>query len=191
LSSQFKNFSRLYGNGFFNDTVAGELRFHRIQQSIAENPEFELLGFRHGTAYGEASFISGFFVDGRKTGSEAGQLDMVTAESFFKDGRFPQDFHRAAAPFAAETAGNIFLAHPTQPGRNVNGVNTFEVDTTLPSAIFDPCGSYQGFVTQKVVPLYPNPTGQLRKNLMKNLQFFYDNNNFGDSCAQVFPYGQE
>ncbi|KAH6910881.1 hypothetical protein BKA70DRAFT_1459687 [Coprinopsis sp. MPI-PUGE-AT-0042] len=145
---------------FFNDTVAGELRFHRIQQSISNNPEFELLGFRHGTAYGEAAFISAFFVDGRKTGAEAGQLDMVTAEGFFKDGRFPKDFHRPAAPVdGSSSAASIFRAHPTQPGRNVNGVNTFVVDTSLPSILFDNCGFYQGFVNQRVVPLYPNPTG--------------------------------
>jgi unspecific peroxygenase len=114
---------------------------------------------------------------------------MVTAELFFKDGRFPKDFYRSAAPFGAETTGTIFAAHPTRPGRNVNGVNTFEIDETLPSALFDRCGFYQGFVNQKVVPLYPNPTGQLRKNLIKNLQFFYDNN--GKDCVQVFPYGRD
>ncbi|KAH6910875.1 Chloroperoxidase [Coprinopsis sp. MPI-PUGE-AT-0042] len=192
LFEQFKNFSMVYGNGFWNDTVAAEFRFHRIQESIRNNPEFEILGHRHGTAYGEASFPAAFFVDGRKTGSEAGQLDMVAAaELFFKDGRFPNDFHRPSAPVDGSTAGAIFLAHPTEPGRNVNGVNTFQVDHTLPSGILDPCGFYQGFVNQKVVPLYPNPTGLLRKNLIKNLQFFYDTNGFDGTCDQVFPYGQE
>ena len=32
-------------------------------------------GFRHTTLYGEAAFVSTFFVDGRKTGAEIGQLE--------------------------------------------------------------------------------------------------------------------
>ncbi|KAH6910879.1 hypothetical protein BKA70DRAFT_1268828 [Coprinopsis sp. MPI-PUGE-AT-0042] len=191
LFEQFKNFSTVYGNGFWNDTVAAEFRFYRIQQSISNNPNFEMLGFRHATAYGEASFPAAFFVDGRRTGSEAGQLDMVTAEGFFKDGHFPEDFHRPANVVEGSSLFAIYLAHPTQPGRNVNGVDTFEVDNSIPSALIDGCGFYQEFVKQKVVPLYPNPTGQLRKNLMKNLQIFYDNNHFDGTCDQVFPYGQE
>ena len=179
----------VYGNGFFNTTVAGELRFHRIQQSIATNPKFEMLGFRHNTAYAEASFPATFFVDGRKTGSEAGQLDMVTAERFFKDMQFPVDFHRPAAPVSGQDIGTIYAAHPTLPGKNVNGVNTFEVDTSIGS-ITDPCGFYNGFVNVKVKGLYPNPKGALRRNLNKNLQFFYDT--FADSgCPQIFPYGQD
>ena len=85
----------------------------------------------------------------------------------------------------------IFAAHPTEPGKNVNGVNTFEVDTSIGSAT-DPCGFYAGFVNVKVKGLYPEPTGLLRKNLIKNLQLFYDT--FGgpaSPCEQLFPYGQE
>ncbi|KAH6910883.1 Chloroperoxidase, partial [Coprinopsis sp. MPI-PUGE-AT-0042] len=190
LFEQFKNFSMIYGNGFFNDTVAGELRFHRIQQSISNNPEFEMLGFRHATAYGEAAFISAFFVDGRKTGAEAGQLDMVTAEGFFKDGHFPEDFHRPAAPVDGSSAASIFLAHPTQPGRNVNGINTLRFDNTLPSALSIPAASTKDLSIRRLCPLYPNPAGQLRKNLIKNLQIFYDNSGFDGTCDQVFPYGQ-
>jgi unspecific peroxygenase len=188
---QFKNFSMIYGNGFFNHTVAAELRYHRIQQSIATNPTFEMLGFRHSTAYAEASFPSTFFVDGRKNGSEYGQLDMVTAESFFKDNRFPDDFHRPSAPVDGSAIPAIFLAHPTQPGRNVNGVNTFEVDTSIGSLI-DPCGFYDGFVNVKVKGLYPNPTGLLKKNLIKTLQLFYETFSAqGLDCEQVFPYGKD
>jgi unspecific peroxygenase len=133
----------VYGNGFLNTTVAGELRFHRIRQSIATNPTFEMLGFRHTTAYAEASFPATFFVDGRRTGAEAGQLDMVTAERFFKDNHFPEDFHRPAAPVSGQHIPAIYSAHPTLPGRNVNGVNTFQVDTSIGSLI-DPCGFYTG-----------------------------------------------
>ncbi|KAH6885636.1 hypothetical protein BKA70DRAFT_1337465 [Coprinopsis sp. MPI-PUGE-AT-0042] len=189
LFEQFKNFSMIYGNGFFNTTVSAELRFHRIQESIANNPTFEMLGFRHNTAYAEASFPATFFVDGRKTGSEAGQLDMVTAERFFKDMQFPVDFHRPAAPVTGADIGAIYAAHPTQPGKNVNGVNTFQVDTSIGS-ITDTCGFYTGFVNVKVKGLYPNPTGILKRNLNKNLQFLYDTFS-GAGCPQIFPYGQD
>ncbi|KAH6910884.1 Chloroperoxidase [Coprinopsis sp. MPI-PUGE-AT-0042] len=170
LFEQFKNFSRIYGNGFYNHTVAGELRYHRIQESIRTNPKFEILGFRHTTAY------------------DIGQLDMVTAERFFKDAHFPEDFYRSATPVDASAAALIYAAHPTEPGRNVNGVNTFEVDHSIGS-LTDICGFYAGFVNIKIKNLYPNPTGLLRKNLIKNLQFFYDT--FGGQCEQIFPYGQE
>ncbi|KAH6885612.1 Chloroperoxidase [Coprinopsis sp. MPI-PUGE-AT-0042] len=188
LFEEFKNFSMVYGNGFFNTTVSAELRYHRIQQSIATNPTFEMLGFRHTTAYAEASFPATFFVDGRKTGSEAGQLDMVTAERFFKDMQFPVDFHRPAAPVSGQDIFAIYSAHPTLPGKNVNGVNTFQVDTSIGSLI-DQCAFYTGFVNVKVKGLYPNPTGILKRNINKNLQFLYDTF-AGAGCPQVFPYGQ-
>ncbi|KAH6910872.1 hypothetical protein BKA70DRAFT_1268815 [Coprinopsis sp. MPI-PUGE-AT-0042] len=152
-----QNFSMIYGNGFFNRTVAAELRYHRIQESISNNPPFEMLGFRHSTAYAEASFPATFFVDGRKTGAEFGQLDMATAESFFKDAHFPVDFHRPAAPVDGLE-------------KNVNGVNTFEVDTSIGSAI-DPCGFYQDSSTSK--SRVSTPT------------------RLGGGCEQIFPYGQE
>ncbi|KAH6906949.1 Chloroperoxidase [Coprinopsis sp. MPI-PUGE-AT-0042] len=190
LFDEFKMFSEIYGNGFFNQTVAGELRYHRIQQSIMHNPNFTMLGFRHNTAYAEASFPAQFFVDGRKTGAEAGQLDMATAERFFKDMHFPEDFHRPAKPVDTTAIAAIYAAHPTEPGSNVNGVNTFQVDHSQGS-ITDPCAFYQQFVLIKVHGLYPNPTGMLRRNLNKNLQFFYDTIGGNGTCAQVFPYGPE
>ncbi|KAH6905841.1 aromatic peroxygenase precursor [Coprinopsis sp. MPI-PUGE-AT-0042] len=191
LFEQFKNFSMIYGNGFFNHTVAGELRYHRIQESIATNPNFDIRGFRHTTLYGEAAFVSEFFVDGRKTGAEAGQLDMVTAESFLKDGRFPVDFHRSAIPVAAVGTAQIFAAHPTEPGRNVNGVNTFEVDRSL-GGLTDVCGFYNGFINDKVLRQYPNPTGLLRTNLNKYLDLFYVETGFSAlGCEQLFPFGQD
>ncbi|KAH6905855.1 Chloroperoxidase [Coprinopsis sp. MPI-PUGE-AT-0042] len=193
LFEQFKNFSMIYGNGFFNHTVAGELRYHRIQESIANNPEFDMRGLRHINLYGEAAFVSEFFVDGRKTGAEAGQLDMVTAELFLKDNRFPVDFHRSAIPVAPAGAAQIFAAHPTDPGRNVNGVNTFEVDRSLGGRT-DICGFYRGFINDKVRRQYPNPTGLLRTNLNKYLDFFYATGAFPFAalgCEQLFPYGQD
>ncbi|TFK26066.1 Cloroperoxidase [Coprinopsis marcescibilis] len=188
LFDQFVDFSNRFGNGFYNYTVGGELRFHRIQQSIATNPEFNIRGFRHVTAYGEAAFIANIFVDGRKTGAEANQLDMDSARNFFKDMRYPRGFFRSNKPTAGEGADIIFAAHPTQPGHNVGGVNSFVVDTSL-GGLLDQCLFYTQLVNVTVKGLYPSPTGILRRNLNINLGFLYEALNLPPSCPQVFPYG--
>ncbi|EAU83038.2 hypothetical protein CC1G_08975 [Coprinopsis cinerea okayama7 len=193
LFDQFRNFSAIYGNGFFNMTVAAELRFHRIQQSIATNPEFSFAGLRHITAYAEASFPPIFFVDGRKTGAEAGQLDMAAAESFFKHMMYPPDFHRPAEPVNSD-AQAVFEVHPFQPGRNVGGVNNYTVDESL-GGLLDFCGFYENFVNKTIKGLYPNPTGVLKRNLNINLDFLFEAlPKAGDGsqpCTQVFPYGHD
>ncbi|KAH6891630.1 Chloroperoxidase [Coprinopsis sp. MPI-PUGE-AT-0042] len=190
LFEQFKNFSMIYGNGFFNHTVAAELRYHRIQQSIANNPNFDIRGFRHTTVYGEAALPGVLFVDGRATGAAIGQLDLVSAELFFKDNRFPEDFHRAAAPSSGSSAANmIFNTHPTEPGRNVNGVNTYEADLSRGGHL-DRCSFYKGFIENNLKSQYPNPKGLLRRNLNKNLEFFYAS--FEPlGCERLYPYGQD
>ncbi|KAH6903683.1 Chloroperoxidase [Coprinopsis sp. MPI-PUGE-AT-0042] len=190
LFEQFKNFSSVFGGGFFNLTVAAELRAHRVQQSIETNPEFKFMGLRHVTAFAEASFPAVFFVDGRRTEpGEKFHLDMVTAERFLKDMQMPEDFHRPAQPIEGES-GLLFTAKPLQPGRNVNGTNTFEVDKSLGDLV-EFCTFYTQFVDVTLKELYPNPTGILKRNLNINLQFLFDNLPIGSSappCTQVFPY---
>ncbi|KAH6910882.1 hypothetical protein BKA70DRAFT_1459696 [Coprinopsis sp. MPI-PUGE-AT-0042] len=165
--------SMIYGNGFFNDTVAAEFRFHRIQESIMNNPKFEMLGHRHATAYGEAAFPSRFFV-------MVERLAQILANSIW-----PRQ--KASSKMVVSLKISTDLIHLSTPqiwskssshtrrslARNVNGINTFEVDHTLPSGILDPCGFYKGFVNLKIIPLYPNPTGLLKTNLIKNLKFCY------------------
>ncbi|TFK24496.1 Cloroperoxidase [Coprinopsis marcescibilis] len=190
LFDQFVDFSNRFGNGYYNYTVGGELRFHRIQDSIATNPEFDLRGFRHSTAFGESAFIANNFVDGRKTGAEAHQLDMDSALSFFRDMRFPRGFHRAAQPGGGEGVDVIFNAHPLQPGHNVGGVNNYVVDTSRGS-LFDQCGIYTYMVNTTIRDLYPNPTGVLRRNLNINLDFLYEAFGFTSAdCPQVRPFGR-
>ncbi|TFK18174.1 Cloroperoxidase [Coprinopsis marcescibilis] len=188
LFDQASTFFNRFGNGFYNITVAAELRFHRIQQSISTNPEFNLMGLRHISAYGEAALPVNLFVDGRKTGAEKGQLDMDSALSFFKDFRFPSGFFRAAEPGGAQGADVIVTTHPVSPGRN-EGAGNYVVDDSLGS-VLDPCKFYTQFVNVTVRDLYPNPRGVLRRNLNLNLGFVYEA--LGDpSCPQVFPYGQD
>ncbi|KIJ42638.1 hypothetical protein M422DRAFT_85577, partial [Sphaerobolus stellatus SS14] len=161
LFNELVAFSNQFGGGNYNLTVATEYRFHRIQQSIAENPTFTFISPRIVTAYGEATFPFVFFVDGRKAD---GQLSMKDALGFFRDGRMPDDFHRADASKTSDLVDNgvdaIFTAHPVQPD----------------------------FVNVTVRSLYPNPQGALRNNLNKNLDFFFLS--VAGQCAQIFPYGQ-
>jgi len=187
LFAQLADFSNKFGGGFYNLTVASEIRFQRIQQGIATNPQFSLLSPRFTTAYGESAFILVFFVDGRKADAK---LSMKDALGFFRDSRMPDDFHRTDLSKSADAVnnfiGDIFAAHPTQPGKNNGTVNSFTVDPSSPD-LNDGCGLYENFVNNIVVPLYPNPQGVLRDNLKANLNFF-----FGpfQGCTQLFPYGQ-
>ncbi|RXW15742.1 heme-thiolate peroxidase [Candolleomyces aberdarensis] len=186
LFDQFVDYSSRYGGGFYNYTVAAELRFQRIQQSIATNPQFSFIAPRYFTAYAESVFPVNFFVDGRSTEKK---LDMEAAALFFRDGKYPTDFHRAAQPSGTEGVDMVFMVHPIAPGGNQDDkVNNYVLDPT--SADFDTfCLLYTNFVNQTIRGLYPNPTGVLRRNLIKNLGFFYSG--IADAgCEELFPYGK-
>ncbi|TFK18467.1 hypothetical protein FA15DRAFT_709827 [Coprinopsis marcescibilis] len=187
LFDQFIDFSNRFGGGFYNISVAAELRFQRIQQSIATNPEFDLRGFRHFTAFGETAFAVNMFTDGRRTGAQAGQLDLNAAGNFFRDGRFPNGFHRANKPSAAEGVEVVIAAHFVPPGHNF-GVNNYVPDDSQ-GGITDICAFYRFFINTTMKALYPNPTGVLRRNLNINLDFFYQTLPAQD-CPQLFPYGR-
>ena len=167
-------------------TVAGEYRFHRVQQSIAQNPHFSFTTARFLTGYRDIAFPTIFFVDGRKAD---GQLNLTDALGFFRDSRFPDDFHRIDGSNTTALVNNgaeiIFNAHPIQPGGNNGTVNSFTVDTKSPT-FDDPCGIYTSFV-DIAVSMYPNPQGVLRRNLKLNLGFLHQ---AFQGCTQLFPYGQ-
>ncbi|KAF9453302.1 Cloroperoxidase [Macrolepiota fuliginosa MF-IS2] len=186
LFDELVAFSNKYGAGKYNITVAAELRWQRIQDSIATNPTFSFVSPRYFTAYGEAAFPVNFFIDGRQGD---GQLDLKVARGFFQDMRMPDDFYRASRPMSGDGVDIIANTHPVPPGRNVGGVNNYVPDPT--SANFTTgCLAYQNFVNQTVRGLYPNPTGALIIALNTNLDFFYDG--LGDAtCQQVFPYGRD
>ncbi|KIJ30163.1 hypothetical protein M422DRAFT_187474 [Sphaerobolus stellatus SS14] len=187
LFNQFANFSNQFGDGNYNLTTAEEYRFFRIQQSIAENPQFSFISPRFFTAYFESAFPLVFFVDGRQAD---GQLSVENATSFFRDMQFPDDFHRADGSQTADLVNNaataIFSAHPMQPGGNNGTVNSYTFDPN--SANFtEGCKLYTDFVNNVVVPLYPTPQGALKVNLNANLGFLFST---FSNCTQVFPYGQ-
>ncbi|KIJ42630.1 hypothetical protein M422DRAFT_254074 [Sphaerobolus stellatus SS14] len=188
LSNELVAFSNQFGGGNYNLTVATEYRFYRIQQSIAENPTFSFISPRIVIAYGETTFPFVFFADGRKAD---GQLSMKDALGFFRDGRMPDDFHRADASKTSDLVDNgvdaIFTAHPVQPGGNNGTVNSYTLDSNS-AGITDTCKGYTDFVNVTVRSLYPNPQGALRNNLNKNLDFFFLH--VAGQCPQVFPYGQ-
>ncbi|KAJ3560007.1 heme-thiolate peroxidase [Leucocoprinus birnbaumii] len=188
LFNEFVDFSNKFGGGKYNLTVAGELRYHRIQQSIASNPNFSFVAPRYNTAYTESVFLINFFVDGRHYD---GQLDLEVARGFFQDMRMPHDFHRAPKPIGGDGFELVEAARPIQPGRNVRGVNSYTPDPTSPK-LTEFCKVYENFVNKTVLTFYPKPTGALRKALKINLGRLYDalNKVNGPGCTQLFPYGK-
>jgi len=191
LFDEMVAFSNKFGAGNYNLTVAGELRFQRIMDSIATNPTFSFVSPRFFTAYAESTFPINFFVDGRQ---DNGQLDMVTARGFFQNMSMPEGFFRANGSKGADGIDVVAAAHPIEPGTNVNGINTFTLDPN--SADFSTfCLLYSNFVTETIVGLYPNPTGVLREALNINLNFLFGaisgNSTLNAGCTQVFPFGQD
>ncbi|KAF5327643.1 hypothetical protein D9619_004133 [Psilocybe cf. subviscida] len=174
LFQELVTISKKFGGGFYNIASASELRFKRIQDSIATNPQFSFVSPRYFTAYGESAFPIAFFIDGRDT---SGNLDLGVARGFFQHGRMPTGFHRANFTTAEDVANNapIFDAHPIQPGANNGTVNSYTVDPD--SADFSAsgfCKLYTDFVTKTIRGLYPNAKGQLLTALNTNLDFFFD-----------------
>ncbi|KAF5319109.1 hypothetical protein D9611_014108 [Ephemerocybe angulata] len=187
LFEEFKDFSNRFGGGYYNLTVAAEYRWHSIQRSIATNPNFTFVAPRCVTAYSESALIIDALVDGRSTERK---LDMDAALGYFRDYKMPTDFYRAPQPVGGnELAAQIFMAHPTVPGKNTAGVNSYTPDPTS-ATIADFCGVYSNFVNRTVQGLYPNPTGILKRNLILNLEYIYLGTPSAAGCEQLFPYGQ-
>lgn len=124
---QFIGISEKYGGGQYNIEAAAELRYARIQDSMARNPTFDFTVPRTATAYAESVFPFRFMVDGR---SNNGSLDLTVARSFFQEGRFPNDFYRRSGAFGTAGVSNdsdvLFAAHPVLPGSN-NGVGNYTI----------------------------------------------------------------
>ncbi|KIJ46092.1 hypothetical protein M422DRAFT_77770, partial [Sphaerobolus stellatus SS14] len=191
LFSQFVDFSTRFGvNGTYDINAAAELRNQRIQQSMAENPEFVFVAPRILSAYSEAIFALIFFVDGRQNNR---QLTMDAARDFFDLQHMPDGFNRQPAPvdfpIVDPLVTTIFNQHPFTPGIN-QGAGNFIPQPQTP-VLSDFCGIYEDFVMRIVKGLYPNPQGPLLDALNLNLNFFFEGiAGRGSGCTQVFPYGQ-
>jgi len=185
LFQEFISFSNTFGAGKFNKTVAAELRFQRIKDSIMTNPNFTFVLPRYATAYAEATFPFNFFVDGRV---QDGQLDLTVARGFFENSQMPVGFFRRDGPFGLNEVvidfNDIFEVHPVEAGRN-HGVNNYTAEPTGSSI----CDIYTEFVNTTVQQLYPDPQGALRTALKVNLKSLFQP--AGESnCTELFPYGQ-
>ncbi|KAJ3567243.1 heme-thiolate peroxidase [Leucocoprinus birnbaumii] len=188
LFQEFVDLSNQYGAGKYNATVGGELRYRRVQDSIATNPVFSFVPPRYIAGFAEMVFPLNFWVDGRRGD---GQLDVDVARGFYQHGRMPDDFHRASKPMSVEGIDIVLAVHDIAPGRNINGVNTYTPDPNAVAFLNDPtgCNAYVDFVNNAVVGLYPNPTGVLRRAINRNLDLYYLHT--GGKCTQVFPYGRD
>ncbi|PPQ96205.1 hypothetical protein CVT26_005610 [Gymnopilus dilepis] len=189
--TRFQNmvkFSKKYGAGKYNYTVAAQYRKFLIEDSIKHNPQFSLVSPRLFTAFGESVFPINFFIDGRDT---SGQLDLDVARSFFQNMTFPPDFHRRNGSISNFGQDYVTDLMPNfKPGYNAHGVNSYVHDPTS-ATLTQPCVRYVNFVNRNIKQLYPNPTGILKEALKINLQYLYEATvASGDGCTQVFPYGR-
>ncbi|TEB20563.1 hypothetical protein FA13DRAFT_1800796 [Coprinellus micaceus] len=189
VTDLFADFSKRYGGGLYNMTVAAELRYHRIQESIATNPQFDSRLLRFSTAYAEATFPCTFFVDGRISNRTTAGWDVTNTTLFFRDSEFPHDFWRA--PFPTDPIGfnEIAQTHPMVPGRNVQGINSFTHDPSS-ADLADLCLIYNHLANVVVRGLYPNPKGVSKKNLIINSGHLYSGTPKQSGCEEVFPYGK-
>ncbi|EJD41454.1 heme-thiolate peroxidase [Auricularia subglabra TFB-10046 SS5] len=198
LFNQLVQASNAFGGGKYNISAAAEVRFNRIQQSIATNPEFFFSIPRYATAFAEAVFPIAFFVDGRNTGAAAFELDLTVARGFFQDSRMPRDFHRRDGAFGLDATGEglsfLINAHFVPPGFN-KGIGNYVVDEETLDIFengFQICALYDFFVN-KTVELYPVPKakGVLRQALAQNLaNFFLAVKTASSTCPEQFPYGK-
>jgi hypothetical protein len=117
---------------------------------------------------------------------------MDSAQSFFRDMKFPPDFYRSATPIADQGLSEMFKMHPFLPGGNMDGkINNFAVDPT--SATFEtPCVLYED-ILNAVKTLSTNPTGLLRRNLILCLRELYPGVAavLGRECVQQFLYRKQ
>ncbi|KZP09521.1 heme-thiolate peroxidase [Athelia psychrophila] len=191
LFQVFIDKSNTYGGGKYNLTAAAELRWARLQDSIARNPFFDFVTPRYFTAYAESIFPYRFFVDGRDTSAS---LNLTVARGFFQHNEFPADFHRRNGSFGLAEIGpdsNALRApHPILPGHN-DGAGNYVLDPEDPGVAggHGTCYLYTKHVNVTTLGLYPNPTGALKKALQANAATFYQAV-VGDGCAQVYPWGQ-
>ncbi|KAE8222688.1 hypothetical protein CF319_g4159 [Tilletia indica] len=186
--------SKQYGGGKYNLTAAAEVRWARIQDSIARNPNFDFTTPRYFTAYGESSFPIRFFVDGRDTSAALG---MTNARLFFQNNTFPADFYRRSGELTVgQLSGDIIQIaqrHYIQPGAN-KGAGNYVVDSNDPGFSGGTCGIYKKHVTITVPSQYPigSTSGALLTALKANLRTFYQGATSGgsSSCPELFPYGK-
>ncbi|CAD6892422.1 unnamed protein product [Tilletia controversa] len=186
--------SKQYGAGKYNLTAAAEVRWARIQDSIARNPNFDFTTPRFFTAYGESSFPLRFFVDGR---DKSAALDMTTARLFFQNNTFPANFYRRSGELTTNQLASDILQiaqrHYIQPGSN-QGAGNYVVNQDDPGFSGGTCGIYNKHVSITVPSQYPvgKTSGALLTALKINLHNFYlgATNGGSSNCPELFPYGQ-
>ena len=152
---KFLNKSASYGGGKYNASAAAEVRWARIQDSLARNPNFTFTTPRYFTAYAESVFPYRFFVDGRDSSTA---LNLTVARGFFQDNHFPTDFYRRSGSFGLLDVGiDIFgleAAHPISPGYNV-GAGNYVVDAADPGFAEGVCASVDSWGDINVINVLP------------------------------------
>ncbi|KIJ56417.1 hypothetical protein M422DRAFT_239636 [Sphaerobolus stellatus SS14] len=150
--------SKKYGrNGTYDINATAELRRQRLQDTIKTHPQLVFTSPRSLSAYSEA-------------------LNLDAARGFFQNQRMPVDFHCQPAPVSFDLieplVDQIFAKCPFTPGVNTERKTMWRSHKPPPSWI------YRDIALRVMPAQYPNLTGDFKKALKKNLDFF-----FGSSAA--------
>ncbi|KAF8072300.1 Chloroperoxidase [Lyophyllum atratum] len=129
--AQFGNDSEVTGpKSVVNERVMAEFKFQRFVDDQAADQKLEYHTGRLVLSYGESSFTLNFFANGTD-----GVLSVPTMTSFFRDQRFPENWHRRSGAgtigLIGQVADDIINLKPVPPGANApNG--TYIPDTDIP-----------------------------------------------------------
>lgn len=120
-----------------NDTVTptalAEFKVARFNDSMANNPYFDLTDPRFTTSFGEVGFTLGFFPN-----STQGVLTVPVLTSIFKEQRFPDNWHRRSAPLNISGVGDVsdpVFANSSETGVNIIVPGKKDTNGTF---VFDP-----------------------------------------------------
>ncbi|KAG5650983.1 hypothetical protein H0H81_010330 [Sphagnurus paluster] len=164
-----------------NLRVMQESKYRRFLSCQKENKQLDYNVGRVQLSYGEAAFTLEFMANGTD-----GILTVPTLTSFFRDQKFPDNWHRrptvATFNIVGETSFNVYSPYPVGPGaNNADGVYVPNGDDVL-----DVCILYNNLVAVKLPAVLLNTTGLLRENIDFLLGQMH---NLFPSCPTAYPAG--
>ena len=152
--SQLSSAANSVGGGSITVEAAAYDRARRVNNSIANNPEFFYETPRFLGATAESSFMLGMFAS-NQTADTSIPVTVDEANHFFGMHMFPDGFHRRQAPYdfpeIVPLTNTLIEMVGAQPGAN-NGVNNYVVNTMDDASVRLPAGSARQFVMIMLTP---------------------------------------
>ncbi|KAG6853074.1 hypothetical protein C0991_007066 [Blastosporella zonata] len=181
IVAQVGNDSTVTGpKSIVNEESLSLFKKQRFEESQTENFELQYHVGRLLLSYGETGFTLNFFANGTDE-----TLSVPTMTSFFRDQRFPANWHRRSSPGTIDQIGvttdDVFAANPVPPGANApNG--TYIRD----AGPFDGCSLYLNLAADNVPGILLNTTGVLKHNVEFLLNAIH---NLFLECPAAVPHG--